>query len=219
MKPVLIFGNGQVADTLRDYAQRCGVRVAGYIVDAEFLTGGLPHLRPCDSFETVMQNYAPADHMFLMGMSYQGLNKPRAAKFKQMRALGYSPMSLLVDPGRIASGVVVGRGTVIQDGNVIQIGCEIGENCMIWAGNHIGHHTKIGNHVFIASHAVISGACNIGDRCFIGVNATIRDGVTIGEGCIIGAGASIMSDCEPNGLYPGPRAERSKLPADKLRRI
>jgi sugar O-acyltransferase (sialic acid O-acetyltransferase NeuD family) len=219
MKPVLIFGNGQVADTLRDYLARVGQRVAGYIVDEEYLTGGLDHLRPCDGAKNAPGYYNPAEHLFMVGMSYQKVNKPRAEVFARMLAMGYGAATLIVDPGRIAAGVSIGRGSFIQDGNVIQTGCEIGENCILWATNHLGHHTKIGNHVFIASHAVISGACSIGDRCFIGVNATIRDGVTIGEGCVIGAGASIMSDCEPNGLYPGPRTERAKLPAEKLRRI
>jgi len=216
---VLIFGNGQVADTMRDYLTRSGQKVAGYIVDEEYLTGGMDHLRPCDIAKNAHEYYNPAEHLFMVGMSYQKVNQPRAEVFARMLAMGYGAATLIVDPGRIATGVSIGRGSFIQDGNVIQTGCEIGENCILWATNHLGHHTKVGNHVYISTHAVISGNVTIEDRCFIGVNATIRDGVRIGAGCVIGAGAIILEDCEPDGLYPGVKSERSKIPASKLRRI
>jgi maltose O-acetyltransferase len=45
---------------------------------------------------------------------------------------------------------------------------------------------------------------------WIGARVIVLPGVTIGAGCIIAAGAVVTRNCEPNWLYAGVPARKSK---------
>lgn len=215
-KPILIFGSGQMAQVFASYLLKNDYKVAAFVVDAEYIQEETLLDIPVISSEDVLQRFPPHDHKFVVGMSFKGLNSPRAEKFEWMRSIGYEPITFVDSRVKCTGSCDIGEGSFIMDGNCIQHGVSIGENTILWSGNHIGHHTKIGKNVFIASHAVVSGAVTIGDRCFVGVNATIRDNVSIGDGCIIGAGAFILKDCEPDGIYSVKGTDRRTMPASDL---
>jgi sugar O-acyltransferase (sialic acid O-acetyltransferase NeuD family) len=219
VKPVLIFGAGQVAQVFNGYLSRNHLRPDAHVVDASHWQ---PNTwigeTPVCAFEQVgrVTFTPPENSLFVVGMSYKGLNRPRAEKYQAMLGRGFRPLTF-VHPMCAKNYKSIGHGSFVMDLNVMQDGVEIGENCILWSGNHVGHHTKIGNHVFIASHAVISGDCEIGDRCFIGVNATIADGVKVGADCFIGPNALITQDCEPEGVYVAERTPRNKVPSWRMR--
>ena len=50
----------------------------------------------------------------------------------------------------------------------------------------------------------------VGDGCWLGARSIVLPGVTIGPGCVIAAGAVVVADCEPNGLYTGIPARRTR---------
>jgi sugar O-acyltransferase (sialic acid O-acetyltransferase NeuD family) len=180
MKPVLIFGAGQVAQVFAAYLDQNYYDVAAFVVDAEYMVAGASGI-PVVLFDAVEKLYRPEDYTFTVGMSFRRLNSPRSEKFDAMRLRGYEPLTFIDHRASVLGPTRIGPGSFIMDENTIQPYAEIGENTIVWSGNHIGHHSKVGNNVFIASHAVISGAVEIGDYSFIGVNATIRDGVKIGK--------------------------------------
>jgi sugar O-acyltransferase (sialic acid O-acetyltransferase NeuD family) len=221
MKPVLIFGAGQVAEVI---AEGLASHPCVFVVDDRFerpITEG--KRTPITLSQLAAFHDADAsstqDYLFVIGMSFRGLNKARSEKFNAMRTLGYKPVGLRGIDVWVPNSAKIGEGTTIQTRNTIQTGVEIGENCMLWAGNHIGHHTKIGSHVWLSSGIVVSGACEIGDYTFIGSGVTIADNIKIGKRCIIGAGATITRDCEDDGVYPGPYAVRSKVPSNKVKGV
>lgn len=216
-KSVVIFGAGQVAQVMAAYLYDQKHAISAFIVDREHLPQGHAHPIPVSPFDEIGR-YSPRTHTFVIGMSFRGLNAPRALKFAALRELGYEPLTFIHRDASVCCNDI-GRGTFIMDENTIQPFAEIGDNVMLWSGNHVGHHSKVGNHVFVASHAVISGAVEIGERSFVGVNATIRDGVKIGARCVIGAGALILSDCEADGVYSPGGTERSRVPSNRLRGI
>lgn len=218
MKPVLIFGAGQIAQVFAAYLEENDYDVAAFVVDTgpEADTGFDAPVLPTEGIE---KRFPPTRCSFVVGMSFKKLSAPRAAKFDLMRMKGYEPLTFIDRRARVDSMTTIGRGSFIMDGNTIQPFAMIGENTIIWSGNHIGHHSRIGKHVFVASHAVISGAVDIGDYSFVGVNATIRDNVKVGERCVIGAGALILTDCECDGVYAPGGTERSRVPSHRLRRI
>lgn len=218
-KPILIFGCGQIAQVFAAYLQGNGDEIAAFIVDPKYLFEKSLLGIPVISSEVVRQQFSPEDHLFVVGMSFKGVNAPRAEKYEWMKSLGYQPRTFIDPRAKCIGTFDIGPGSFIMDGNCIQHNVSIGENTILWSGNHIGHHTTIGKHVFLASHAVISGAVTIGDRCFVGVNATIRDNVNIGEGCVIGAGALVLKDCEPDGIYSVKGTERRSMPASSLQNI
>lgn len=215
---VLVFGAGQVAQVFAEYLEGTGTPIAAVVVDPGFVAAGLCG-RPRVFTDEVERKYPPSDYRFIIGMSFKGLNGPRAEKFAMMRAKGYEPLMLSADPTKVAWSAKIGAGSFVMEGNTIQTGAEVGENCVIWANNHIGHHTRIADHVFIASGVTIGGAVEIGERCFVGVGATIRDNVKIGARCVIGAGALILSDCAQDGVYSPGGTERSRVPSHRLRGI
>lgn len=215
-KPLLVFGAGQVAEVFGDYLTRSGIPPDAYVVTGNFFE---PNKRingvPVIAWEDMPQR--PAH--FVVGMSFRGLNKPRAEKFELMRSMGYSPLTYRHSMVGQSPSAHIGAGSFVMDLNNLQAKVEIGENVIAWSGSHFGHHCKIGSHCFIASHAVISGAVEIGERTFVGVNATIADGVKIGSDCIIGAGAMITEDCAAGGVYPGISTARSRVSSARMRGI
>jgi sugar O-acyltransferase (sialic acid O-acetyltransferase NeuD family) len=215
-KPALIFGAGQVAEVFADYLQVAGRNVSAFVIDDGY-ESTIKTDKPIIPFSSVRESAPPENYCFVVGMSFKGLNKPRAEKFEAMLGLGYSAISHLDTRASFGRFGSLGGGLFILENNVIQSPFDIGNNCILWSGNHVGHHTKIGNHVFIASHAVIGGGCEIGDRSFIGVNATIRDNVKVGADCIIGAGALVLTDV-PDGTVIQPKeSERSRVPSSRVR--
>lgn len=158
-------------------------------------------------------------HDFVIGMSFKGLNKPRAEKFEMMRSMGNNPRVVVDQDLWIPNSAKIGAGSFIMDRNTIQTGVEIGENCVLWSGNHTGHHTKIGNHVWLSSGIVVSGACEIGDYTFIGSGVTVADGVKIGKRCIIGAGSLVLRDVPDDSVVAAEGTPISKIPSSRAARL
>lgn len=50
----------------------------------------------------------------------------------------------------------------------------------------------------------------IGDDCWIGTRVVILPGVVVAPGCIVGAGALVTRSTEPNGVYTGVPARRTR---------
>lgn len=221
MKPVLIFGAGQVAHVMAEMLRDDGHYVTACVIDEQYGSSvkDFNGLRAVVTTTQAVAAYPPENHQFVVGMSFRGLNAIRAAKFDQMKAMGYEPLTFVHRDARVSHTAKIGAGSFVMDGNMIQTGAEIGDNCLLWSGNHVGHHSRIANHVFVASHAVISGSVEIGDYSFVGVNATIRDNVKVGKRCVIGAAALITKDCADDGVYSPGGTERSAVPSYRLRGI
>ena len=220
MKPLVIFGAGDIAQLAHHYFTTDGGReVAAFTVDAAYRKEESFCERPLVPFEEVTASHPPATHDLFVALSYTGLNKVRRDKVAAARAAGYTLASYVSSRASVLNGGRIGANCFILEDNTIQPFVEIGDNVTLWSGNHIGHHTRIHDHVFIASHVVVSGGVEIGESCFIGVNATLRDHIKVGERCVIGAGALLLGDAEPEGVYVGTATERSRVPSSKLRRI
>lgn len=221
MKKLVIFGCGDNAQIAHQYfTDDSKYEVAAFTVDSIFIPKdklfcGLPVV----PFENVFSIYPPSDYSMFVAIGYNQINKVRAKKFFEAKAMNYSLASYISSRANVLSKETIGENAFILEDNTIQPFARIGHNVVLWSGNHIGHHSEIGDHCFIASHIVISGGVKVAPRCFIGVNATLRDHITIGEGCVIGMGANITGDCEPDGLYAAAATERAKIPASKLRKL
>jgi UDP-3-O-[3-hydroxymyristoyl] glucosamine N-acyltransferase len=170
MKPVLIFGAGQIAHVFAAYLEASGYKVAAFVVDRKYLHESAFEGCRVEAFEDVERYCAPTDHQFTIGMSFNRLNAQRAAKFDAMRLKGYEPLTFIDHRASVLGPTRIGAGSFIMDENTIQPYAEIGENTILWSGNHCGPSFEgSATTVFIASHAVISGAVEIGDYSFIGV--------------------------------------------------
>jgi sugar O-acyltransferase (sialic acid O-acetyltransferase NeuD family) len=221
MSKIVIFGCGDIAQLAHFYFSTDSPHeVVGFTVDAAFLPA---ESRFCDlpvvAFEEVESRFPASGHLMFVALSYNQVNKLRAAKFEAAKLLGYRLASYVSSRASVLTREPIGENAFVLEDNTVQPFARIGSNVTLWSGNHIGHHSVIDDHVFIASHVVVSGRVTVGSHCFLGVNATIRNAVTIGQGCVIGMGASILADCEPDGLYAATGTERARIPASKLRKL
>lgn len=204
MADVVVFGLGQVAETVHEYlTYDSDHKVVAFTVDEEFRTETSFKEVPVVPYEDLLEDYPPGQVSLYIAMSYRGINEHRKKKYLDSKAKGYGFITYVSSRACVMPSARIGENTFIMEQNVIQPYVSVGNNCLLWSGNHIGHHTTIADHCFIASHAVISGAVKIGESCFVGVNATLRDNISVGEKSVIGAGALVLRDAPPESVFRG----------------
>ena len=202
MGKVVIFGTGKFADEAYFYLTNDSPHeIAAFTVDGAYLTEREMFNLPVVPFEEVKNEFPPGDFKMFIAVGYQDLNKFRAQKYAESKAMGYELISYLSSRASNLGRVEVGDDCCVLENTVIQPCAKVGSNVVLWSGNHVGHHASVGDHCFIAGHVVISGSTKIEPYCFIGVNATIGHEVTIGRESFIGAGALITKNVEPRSVY------------------
>jgi sugar O-acyltransferase (sialic acid O-acetyltransferase NeuD family) len=215
---IVLFGTGDIARLAHFYFSTDSEHeVVAFTVDREYCQQESFLDLPLVPFDAVAQAYPPSSHRMFVALSYTQMNRLRAARFAQARALGYDLVSYISSRCTFLTQHPAGANCFILEDNTIQPFVRIGENVTLWSGNHIGHDSTIHDHCFISSHVVVSGHVTIEQSCFIGVNATLRNGITIGELTIVGAGALIMKDTRPGSVHTGLRAERQKMSSDDVK--
>jgi len=220
MRPIVIFGAGEIAEVAEYYFRTtAGRNVVAFVVDGAYLRERLFAQRPVVAAEEVAGQYPPGEHDAFVAISYSRMNVVRAEKAAFMRDAGYR-LTSYVSPRANVFTEAVGANCLILEDNTIQPFVTIGDNVTLWSGNHIGHHARIEDNVFITSHVVVSGGVTVGANSFIGVNATIRDHVSVAAFTLVGAGGLILEDTEAEGVYMAPSpAEKRKVKSTRLPKI
>jgi sugar O-acyltransferase (sialic acid O-acetyltransferase NeuD family) len=220
MKPLVIFGAGEIAEVAHFYFTRdAGRKVAAFTVDAAFLKEPTFCGLPVVAAQSVEQAFGPQTHDFFVALSYAKINALRAQKCAQAQAKGYRLATYLSSKATVWPGFEPGANCFILEDNTVQPFATIGDNVTLWSGNHIGHHARIGANCFITSHVVVSGGVVVGDNAFIGVNATLRDHVRIGARSVIGAGSLVLEDVPDDGVVAARGTELSGIPSHRLRKL
>ncbi len=220
MKPVIIFGTGDIAELAHFYLHHdSDYEVTAFTVDSDYLKESEFCGLPVVPFEKIQESHPPERFDMFIALSYSKLNSIRTNKYQGAKEKGYTLISYISSRATVWPGLNAGENCFILEDNTIQPFVKIGNNVTLWSGNHIGHHSVLSDNCFIASQVVISGGVTIGASTFIGVNATIRDHITIGQNCVIGAGAIILKDAPENGVYMANESERSRVPSNRLRNI
>jgi sugar O-acyltransferase (sialic acid O-acetyltransferase NeuD family) len=220
VKPVLIFGAGEIAQVAHFYfTHDSSVAVAGFTVDAAYLKEPSFCGLPVVAFAEAQAAFPPGSHDLFVALSYAKINALRAEKCAAGRAAGYRLASYLSSKASVWDGFTPGENCFILEDNTIQPFVRIGDNVTLWSGNHIGHHATLGSNCFITSHVVISGGVRVGDNAFIGVNATVRDHVRVGARSVIGAGSLVLEDVPDDGVVAARGSELSKVPSSRLRKL
>ena len=217
MARLVVFGAGDIARLAHFYfSTDSDHEVAAFAVDAEYRTSSEFQGMPLVTVEELPARFPSSEFRMFVALSYARMNRIRAEKYAQMKALGYELVSYVSSRCSYLSQSPPGDNCFILEDNTIQPFVKIGNDVTLWSGNHIGHDSTIGDHCFISSHVVVSGHVDVGPSCFIGVNATLRNSISIGERTLIGAGAAIMKSTPAGSVYPGPRAERLAKTSDQL---
>jgi sugar O-acyltransferase (sialic acid O-acetyltransferase NeuD family) len=217
MARLVIFGAGDIARLAHFYFRRdSDHEVVAFAVDAQYRTeerfDGLPLL----DTGALRSRYPPDAHAMFVALSYARMNRARAAKYEEMKALGYPLVSYVSSRCTYLSETPPGDNCFILEDNTIQPFVRIGSNVTLWSGNHIGHDSVIEDHCFITSHVVVSGHVRIRSYCFVGVNATLRNSIELAPATLVGAGAVIMKNTRDKGVYLPPRAELFAKSSDEI---
>ena len=216
-KKIILFGNGQMAETAHVYIEHdSAFTVVAFCVDKERLSSNSYRGLPLVAFEDVCNIYPPESFDMFIPISAKDANVQRESKFHTAKAMGYKLVSFISSHAMVGPETSIGENCFIFEANVIQPFASIGDNTILWSGNHVGHHSSIGDHCFLASHVVISGRVTVGNNCYFGVNSTVRDGIIVAPFSTIGAGALIMRDTEKYQVYMGLPGKRVPQKSDEV---
>jgi len=220
MKPIIIFGLGELAQLAHYYFEHDSVRtVAGFTVDQGYVHSAEFRGHPLVPFERVHERFPPSDFDLFVAIGYDSLNASRARTCAAATSRGYELPSYVSTRASVWPDLVVGANCLIMEANTIQPFVKIGDGVIVWCGSTISHHVEIGDFSFIAAEVTISGGVKIEPHCFIGVNATLREHVTIGRDCIVGAGALILEDTPAGSSYVLPATANAGIPSRRMQSI
>lgn len=212
VKKLVIVGDSSFAEIAYEYfTHDSPYEVVAFSVEQAHMTKTDLMGLPIVAFETLVEDYPPAEYEVFVAVVYTQLNHLRARLYQTAKNNGYRLASYISNKAFIWRNVTLGEHCFIFENNVIQAFSSIGNNVIMWSGNHIGHHTSVGNHCFIASHVVISGHCAIGDYCFFGVNAAVADRVTVAAENIVGANALVTRATQKKQVYKGKVSELAQV--------
>ena len=220
MKPVIIFGTGDIAQLAHFYLTHdSDYKIEAFTVDREYLSTSTFCNLPVVAFEEVESRYPPENFAMFIAVSYAKLNTIRAAKYLAAKAKGYELISYVSSKATTWPDLSIGENCFILEDNTIQPFVQIGNNVTLWSGSNIAHHTEINDNCFISCQVSIAGKVKIGKNCFIGINATIRDNISIADNCIIGAGALILHNTKKNQIYKGNRSKSDDFSSHSIPNI
>ncbi|HTH57355.1 MAG TPA: acetyltransferase [Cyclobacteriaceae bacterium] len=216
MKPLVIFGTGDIASLANYYFQSDSEYIVeAFTVDRKYLQSSFEG-KPVVAFEDLSRFYPSDKYDLFIALSYKNLNRVREAKYRVAKAEGYSLASYISSKCTYLSQFAPGDNCFILENNTIQPFVQIGSNITLWSGNHVGHHSIIDDHNFVSSHVVISGHCHIESNCFLGVNATLHNGVRIAKNNVIGAGAVISKSTRESEVYLPQRSSLFTKKSDEI---
>lgn len=220
MARVVVYGTGQVASVVHTYlTEDSPHEVVAFTVGASHVTSGTLLGLPVVPFEEITDLYPPTEFAMIIGIGFQQVNRLRAEKYAEAKALGYELVTYIHSGATVWKDLVIGDNCVVMENTVIQPFAVLGDDVILGPGSCVGHHSTIKDHCLLASHVDVSGNVTVEPYCFLGANSTIRDRVTVAEDCVVGANVAILQDTVARGVYLGPRPELLGLPSDKLPRI
>lgn len=220
MKPIVIFGTGELAQLAHFYFMNdTSRRVAAFTVDAAYAGKGEAMGLPLVSFEDLEARYPPSEFDLFVAIGYSQLNTVRERRCLEARARGYRLASYLSSRAATWPDLRVGENCMIMEGNVIQPFVTVGDGVIIFGASLVSHHVEIGDWCFIGSEVTISGGVKVGPRSFLGVNSTVREHLMIGADCIVGAGALILGDTPPGSSFVTTGTANSGIPSRRLRSL
>jgi len=218
-KSAIIFGTGSMARVMLSFV--CSNHsISAFCADDEFVKPdvfkfmGLP-LVPYSSIVAV----PVASYDVFMAVGYHQMNKVRAARYTELRELGYSVNGYVHHDFFLHNGVTLENACVIYDNVAIHPGSTVGQNVFISSNVSVGHDCKIGAHSWINSGVSLAGGVEIGNRCVLGVNSCVVQGVRLGEGTFVGANALVTEDTAPGSVVVAERGVRINMDSERFLKL
>lgn len=209
IKPLIVFGAGVISEVAIGELKSRGFEVDLVCVDEGFLGGAGSKYRNLVPVTKIKKLAPPETHDAFVAVGYQDLNRLRAAKVTQLKALGYRLVSC-------GAGLAGGQNSLVAQSSTVQAKATIGENTFVWSEATVGHHSKIGDDSWISSGATIGGKCWVGEGCFVGLGAVVTHEVKVGARSIIGAGAVVNRDLPEESVVLSPISPVHRMRASQF---
>lgn len=171
---------------------------------------------PLVPLDEVDSRFPPEEHAMFVAVGYGRVNRFRAEKCEQGRALGYQLISYVSTRASVWPDLEMGDNCFVMPDVIVEPFVCLGSDVILWNGSHVSHDSVIGDHCFLSSQSVVGGHVRIGPYCFVGVNAAVRDKVTIAEACVVGAGAVVLRNTQPREVLSGHGARLLDVPSNRL---
>ena len=213
----MLFGTGAMAGDAYIYLTHDSpYEVAAFTKDREYLEEDTLFELPIVPFDDIESSYPPDEYKMFIAVGFLRVNRIRAERYYQAKALGYELISCVSSRATTWPGLSIGENCLIGPNSIIYPSAKIGNNVIIGDGSIVPHGTIIKDHCFLSAGVALSGFVTVEPYCFLGTNATVRNSVTIARECVIGAGALILADTEERGVYMGKPADQLPISSDKL---
>jgi sugar O-acyltransferase (sialic acid O-acetyltransferase NeuD family) len=217
VEKVVVFGTGAIASDAYAYLTfDSPYEIVAFTVDREHIKEDTLFERPVVPFQDVVSIYPPLEYQMLIAVGYARVNRLRAERYHQAKAMGYQLVSYVSSKATIWPELTIGDNCMIGPNAAVFPSAEIGNDVIIGPGCIIPHYTVIKDHCFVGSSVTLSGWVTIEPYCFLGTGAIVRNNVRIARECIIGAGALILENTEERGVYMGKQADKLPISSDKL---
>jgi sugar O-acyltransferase (sialic acid O-acetyltransferase NeuD family) len=213
---IVLFGVGGTAQVLHYHLTRAGHRVVAFVVDADYLREASLAGRPVVAFEDVAGRYPPQEHQMMIAVGYARVNRLRAERCAQAKAMGYRLFSYVSPTATVWDGCPVGEHCKIGEASIVQPYAQLGANVFIGSGCIVGHHSVLGDHCFLASRVTLGGGVMVEPYAFVGTGATVRNKAKIARGSVIGAGAVLLHDTRENEVCAAADAQVLPVSSDAL---
>lgn len=217
---VVIFGTSAVA-RLAAYllTEDSPYRPVAFTVHERFMSAAAFAGLPVRRFEDLEDVYPPQRFALLAPLGWTRMCGLRAEVVAAGRAKGYRFVSYVSSRASTWPTFMSGENCMVYPAAIIEPFARIGENCIIRGGAMLSHDVELGDHCFVAPRALIGGTAKIGAFCVIGANSTVANDVRVASRCFIAAGAVVTTDTQPNGIYRGNPARRSRAAVDEFKQF
>jgi sugar O-acyltransferase (sialic acid O-acetyltransferase NeuD family) len=220
MKPIVLFGAGKIAEVLlyffRNHSDR---EVVACTTDRDHLPEEVWNGLPTVPFENLATTHPPRQFDLFVALGYQDLNRLRARKCEEARAMGYTLPSYIHPESGLPKDCVYGDNCFVMNHVMIHPRVRLGNNVFVWSGAMVGHHSSVGDNCWLTSCCNISGVVTLGKNCFLAVNSTIAHSVQVGDDCFIGANALVAKCTEDNEVYLAESSKPFRLNSQQFLRM
>jgi sugar O-acyltransferase (sialic acid O-acetyltransferase NeuD family) len=210
VKQLLIFGTTGLARLACWHAQREGMNVIGFAVDAP---GASPDARlpplPVHAWDDAAARFDPRATAVFVAIGYRSM-QARERVWRRVVDAGFSCASILSSAAWIADDAVLGDNNFVMPGAIVEPGCQLGSNNVLWSRVTLCHDSRIGSHNFIAAGTTIGGRVTLGERNFLGFSTTVLQDLRIGDDVLVGAASLVTHDLESLNEYRGTPARRHR---------
>lgn len=195
---IYIYGSGQVAEIIADYALQANIKIKAFI-DHNSKKNNIRNI-PVIEYSKIKEGPEYKTNPIFVAIGYKELNKFRSEKIDFLIKEGWDFANLVFTKDCSKNKGLKGLNIFIAKNVSLQPFSKIESGVFIWDNSVIGHHTTIEFSTWITSGTVVGGNVLIGNNCFLGLNSSISHMIKIGEYSFIGAGTLLSKSLDSKSV-------------------